>query len=67
MKFSILTSEIETFGGGERDLHEVGLLELAVTREVVNDGNFLLCLNLTGRFDPDFGPLGTGFFLFPFP
>lgn len=45
--------------GGERDLHEMRVLELAVTGEVVNDGN------LSGRFGlglgPNFGPLRTGF------
>lgn len=69
MLLLVFTSEVETnFGGGERDFHEVGLLELAVTAEVIDDGDFpLCCLKLaTGWFDPDFGPFGTGFPLFPF-
>lgn len=50
-----ITFEVETLWGGERDFHEVGLLELAVTAKVIDDGDFLLRPDLTaGWFDPDF-------------
>lgn len=34
---SIGTSEVEAVGAGERDLHEVRVLEVAIPRQVVHD------------------------------
>lgn len=50
----IFTPEIEAIGGGERDLHEMGVLELAVAGEVVDDGD---ALGLVSGFGPDSCPL----------
>lgn len=53
------TFEVESVRRRKRNFHEMRVLELAVTGEVVNDGNF------SGRFGFGFGPnfcsLWTGF------
>ncbi|OWM81973.1 hypothetical protein CDL15_Pgr027171 [Punica granatum] len=37
--FGLVTSEVEAVGGGERDLHEMGMLEVAVPGKGVDDGD----------------------------
>lgn len=61
---STLTSEVESFGGRERDFDEVRVLEVAIPAEVVHHGNLppsvpLLQALLQSRLGPHFGPLRT--------
>lgn len=44
----------------------MGVLQLAIPREVINDGNSAVSAPGLG-FDPDFGSLGTGLLVPPFP
>lgn len=53
------TSEIESFGRRKRNLHEMGMLELTIPRQIVNNRDFSL-LEL-GRFSPNSVPLRAGF------
>lgn len=40
----------------------MGVLELAVSREIINDGNSVIGFRFSvGRFGPDSGPVGAGF------
>lgn len=50
----------------ERNLHEVRVLELAVSGEVVNDGNFSGRFGLGLGLGPNLGSLRTCFSLCPF-
>ncbi|RRT70238.1 hypothetical protein B296_00026999 [Ensete ventricosum] len=56
------TSEVETVAGGEGDLHEMGVLQLAIPGEVVHHGDPPRL-----RLLPHFGPLGTRLPVPPLP
>lgn len=57
------TSEVESLRRGERDLHEMGVLKLAIPGKIVNDRDFPLRFGLW--FSPDFGSLRAGVSVFP--
>jgi len=71
------TTKKEAMGGGERDLHEMGVLKLGISREIVNhrDSDSFLEINVgygfVKGFRPDFGAFranGVGVFsLLPLP
>ena len=58
--------EVESVRRRERNLHEVRVLELAVSGEVVNDGNFSGRFGLGLGLGPNLGSLRTCFSVCPF-
>ncbi|CAN0853998.1 hypothetical protein LINGRAHAP2_LOCUS5790 [Linum grandiflorum] len=80
-QFEYRTSEVEAVGGRERDFHEMRVFELAVAREVVNDGDSVSDFR-RGEFcavfiashgivvvvvTPDSESIRSGFSVAPFP
>lgn len=65
----VVTFEIEGIRGGKRDLHEMGMFQLPISGEIIDNRHSSVGgLELSvGRFNfkPDFGSLGAGFSVFP--
>lgn len=57
----LVTSQVETVGGREGDLHEMGVLEQAIPGEIVKHREFPNLVVLGRLLPPHFGPLRTHF------
>lgn len=66
--YFLVTFEIEATGGRKRDLHEMRMIKLAISRKIVNnrDSSIRGLELILSWFSPDFGPFRAGFCVFPF-
>lgn len=67
-KPSAFTFEIKAMMRRERNFHEMRVFKLTISRQIVNNRNFLFSVGgVRLGFNPDFVPFRAYLSLFPFP